>query len=245
MRKILLYLLGVLSIFSPALIKAQSFTFNKDTVTAPVSTSATVYNNITIPGSSPVTVKWHVIASDFPADWLTPTAFGICDGSQCRNNLGDTLLWNAATSSGPVYQCTYPGGAIGTFDLTPDLTAATSTGCHYVSVLVNEAVPLGDSKVITFVICKSGLNVPGISGAENNMILYPNPASNEINVVYDVNAGVKNMAVYSIIGKVMSVYKVTGNSANLNIENIPSGVYFVRAFNSNGNVVATRKFTKQ
>jgi hypothetical protein len=76
--------------------------------------------------------------------------------------------------------------------------------------------------------------------------LYPNPAHNEVNLVYNTTADIKNIAVYNIIGKVIAVYKVTeNNSANLNLENLPSGIYFARLINSQGNVVVTRKFTKQ
>ena len=41
------------------------------------------------------------------------------------------------------------------------------------------------------------------------------------------------------------VYKVNGNSANMSLENMPGGIYFVRLVNSAGNIVATKKFTKQ
>jgi hypothetical protein len=75
--------------------------------------------------------------------------------------------------------------------------------------------------------------------------LYPNPANSEVNVVYDEAADIKSIGIYNIIGKLMTVYKVSGKSANLNIENIPAGIYFVRLLNGQGQVVVTRKFTKQ
>jgi hypothetical protein len=87
--------------------------------------------------------------------------------------------------------------------------------------------------------------LPGNGAGTLYASLYPNPALNEINVVYDGSADVKDIAVYNLIGRVMMVYKVTGSSANLNIENIPAGIYFVRLLNTHGNVVITRRFTKQ
>ena len=47
-----------------------------------------------------------------------------------------------------------------------------------------------------------------------------------------------------MIGKPVMVYRVTGNSAKLNIESLPSGVYFVRMADAQGKVT-TRKFTHQ
>jgi hypothetical protein len=77
-------------------------------------------------------------------------------------------------------------------------------------------------------------------------LLYPNPAVQEINIVYSAQANIKSIAIYNIIGRILTVYKVSdNNSANLQLENIPSGVYFVRLFNSSGEAVVTKKFTKQ
>jgi hypothetical protein len=94
-------------------------------------------------------------------------------------------------------------------------------------------------------ICRTGVSVPTITHSANDVLLYPNPANNELNVVYDGSADIKNIGVYNIIGKLLTVYKVSGASANLNLEHIPSGIYFVRLLNSQGNAVVTRKFTKQ
>lgn len=78
------------------------------------------------------------------------------------------------------------------------------------------------------------------------IVLYPNPAINELNVLYDAKADVKNIAVYNLIGRLMTVYKTAENgSANLNLEGIPPGIYYVWLINSEGNIVATKKFTKQ
>ncbi len=252
MKKILLILLCALGFISPGVLWSQVFTVASDTVyfTIPgtpgiTDKTAAVFDNITIPGSSAVNIKWHVIDSNFPVDWLKNEAFGICDASLCRNNTNDSLLWYKPTSTGTYFTCNYAGGATNAFDLSLNLANATSTGCFYVTVMLAEAVPGGYSKPITFIICKSPLNVTNVTNAGDNIILYPNPARDEVNVVYDANADVKNIVVYNTIGKVMNVYKVTGNSANLNIESVPPGIYFVRLFNSNGNVVVTRKFTRQ
>ena len=131
------------------------------------------------------------------------------------------------------------------FGFFPNLTAAVS-GTHWMNVTLTDFTSGsgGYSKTITFVINHTALAVPNVNKAtEVNM--YPNPAHDELNVVYDPSADVKTIAVYNIIGKVMSVYKVNGNSANLNTENMPSGIYFVRLMNSHGEAVVTRRFTKQ
>jgi hypothetical protein len=81
---------------------------------------------------------------------------------------------------------------------------------------------------------------------QDEVVLYPNPAHEEVNIVYGNDAGVKNIAIYNLIGKVVSVFKPIGNSsAKLFIDNLPQGIYFVRLIDAQGAVIATRKFTRQ
>jgi len=77
------------------------------------------------------------------------------------------------------------------------------------------------------------------------IVLYPNPAVSELNITFPAAASVKTIAIYNMIGKAMVVYKVTGTSANLDLESIPSGNYYARFINTEGAVIATRKFTRQ
>jgi hypothetical protein len=245
MKKILLSLYISLGLAASLCSYGQSFTTTTDTVRAFVGGAAVLHNDITNHTSGTLNLSWHVKITDFPNDWATPGALGLCDGNLCRGNTGDTLLWNVAMHvTGTTFTCGYSSGTTGTFDYTPDLSAATSPGTHYITVTVSDPASLY-SKDITWVINKVPVAVPTVSNAVNDVSLYPNPAHDEVNIVYDESADIKNIAVYNIIGKVMSVYKVTSTSANLSLENIPSGVYFVRLINSKGGVVMTKKFTKQ
>jgi type IX secretion system substrate protein len=246
MKKILLSAAGIFCLFSPAFTQAQSFSTTADTVWATVSGVAAVHDNITNLTGSSLTLKWHVVsAANFPTDWLTYNAFGLCDNAYCQQNTSGNL-WNGTT--GNTFTSTYKSNAAhdstDAFDLSLDLSAATSVGSHWVTVNIADANSSA-TKNITFVINKPPLSVSNVSNPASEILLYPNPARDELNIVYDANADVKNIAVYNVIGKVMTVFKVNGDSANLNLENIPSGIYFVRLFNSNGNVVVTKKFTKQ
>jgi len=246
MKKILLAGFTYLALFAvPSIVKAASWTMtvSGDTVYATVDSTASVLDDVTVSTGS-VTLKWQVVGTTFPADWLTEAAFGICDNNTCINNTNSTYLWNNTTKSGPVFTSNpYTPTGDDDFHLQLNLKGVSS-GTHMVTV--NLADLSLNSRAITFVINKpSTTAVQNVTSPESSTILYPNPANNELNVVYDANADVKNIAVYNVIGKVMTVYRVSGNSANLNIESIPSGIYFVRLFNSSGNVVVTRKFTKQ
>ncbi len=223
---------------------AQSFIVSADTVYCGVYGGP---DNITNKVATNIPLKWHVTGTDFPADWQTSSAFGVCDNYNCYNNTSNAL-WNSSTSTGTTYSTTYYANSIhdstDVFRLSMSIPSSATNGTHWVTInLLDNSTSY--SKNITFVLTKTPSSVSSVSAQEEKVSLYPNPASNEINIVCDQSADVKNVAVYNIIGRMMNVYKVSGNNANINIEAMPSGIYFVKLYNSVGNVVVTKKFTKQ
>jgi len=250
MKKSLLIIAGFLSFFVPDLAKSQTATFTvpQDTVYAVVNGLGAPTDNITnITYATGMVIQWHVIASNFPADWLTNSAFGICDNKNCYNNGGDTAVWNAATSFGATYKSNtvnmYKIDTPGLFDLNLNLTSVTSSGTYYVTVTLAD-FSSSYSKNVTFMISRAPTSVNSVNRNTEDVQLYPNPVINDLNVLYDASLDIKTIAVYNIIGKLVAVYKVPSTSANLNLENVPSGIYFVRLANSQGEVVITRKITK-
>jgi hypothetical protein len=79
----------------------------------------------------------------------------------------------------------------------------------------------------------------------NDVAIFPNPARNEVNVAVDPALGIKTISVYNLIGKVVISSKVTSNNVKMDIEDIPVGIYFLRAIDAQGRVITTRKFTHQ
>ncbi len=213
---------------------AQSFDVQHDTVYHSASGSFSITNNINNLTSAADTLQWKVVSTNWPADWIA--TLGICDNMGCYSDVWPTN----------VKESTYMPGW-GDFHVQADLTSVSSPGPYILRIRFNNKVTPGDTMMQTYIISKSTTGTPKVKAVVNNEVtLYPNPASNTLNVVYDASADVKNVAIYSIIGRQMNVFRVTDdNSASLNIENIPSGVYFVRLLNSRGDIVATRKFTKQ
>ena len=245
MKRFLLFIVCAVSLFSSANVKAQTFSTAADpadTVWATVGGSLNVFNYVTNLTGSTISMMWNVTATSFPADWLAEEVFGICDATACKQNLGGQL-WNGTT--GTSFPCTYPIG-VGDFHLSLNLLHVTTAGTFWVTVKLKDNSFGGTTKLVTFVITRPPLAVANINNTENDITLYPNPAADEINVLYSPNADVRTIAVYNVIGKMMAVYKVTDNSsANLSLENMPSGIYFIRLLNAHGDLVVTRKFTKR
>ncbi len=240
MKKILLILYAQLLV-TTGVVQAQTFTMS-DTVRQTIAATGSLSNPIANITSAPLTLKWSVIATDFPADWRTEEAFGICDNMLCRSN-ANSALWNGVGGT-QFTSAPYSVGSGGAFSLAMNLNGA-SAGTHYVTVRLSDNGLPTCSRDVTFIVSKLPTAVSNVNGTDNDVKLYPNPASDEVNLVFSQNPDIKTVAIYNVIGKMMSVYKVNGTSANLNISSIPSGIYFVRMANSHGDVVVTRKFTKQ
>jgi len=251
MKKILLALFVTFGFAASFVARSQTFTmqYANDTVFTSIATTAGPSDYIKNVTASNVVLRWHVLGTDagFPSDWLTAGAFGICDNFSCRGNTSNSL-WNASTGIGGMFYSTYYANAThdsaAPFSLSLDFTTVANFGTHWVKINIKDTAS-GDQRTVTFVINKIPTAVPAVNNIATEVSLYPNPAHSEINAVYDASADIKTIAVYNVIGKAMMVYRVNNTSANLNIENFPSGVYFVRMVNSEGNVVATKKFTKQ
>ena len=239
MRFIITFLIaGCLSFVLTPSATAQSFEVAHDTVwlTTSGTTTTTFPDSIINLSASHVNIEWKVLATNFPADWRA--ASGFCDPALCYYDL---YMWPTATTK-TFGIAPGPDG----FHLAIDFPSTTSYGCYYVQVkLNNQAIPT-DMDTATFIICRPVPAGVRTVSQQNEVLLYPDPASTTVNVVYSAASHIKNIAIYNIIGKQVSNFKPTAdNSASLNIENIPAGIYFVRFISDKGEVVTTRKFTRQ
>lgn len=224
---------------------AQAFeTAVADTLRLTISDHIDAYNEITNKSSAPLKVDWKVVSHNFPTSWGDPARLGMCDNSLCRQNTGNQLLNGQQTFTSLDYAPNVKGDwhiqMIGYGDPSVD------AGTYYVTVNYKENGGLYN-KDVTFVFTKFPTNVGNVSKAGDRIVIYPNPASDEINVSLE-NENVKKIAIYNLLGNKVSDYRVSGNNVStvkLNIANIPTGVYFMRFSNASGNIIATRKFTHQ
>jgi len=229
-------LLALLSLGSVATANAQSFTTEADTVFATVGTTdVNIYNRITNTTGAPFTITWKRVDDNIPASWKnSPAFFGVCDNYNCYSS---TLIFGSTSHT----SSNYNPGVAGDFHV--QLTPAGASGTYFITLNLDGG---GTSKNITYVFNKFPTAISNVPAKNTDVSLYPNPARNTLNVSFDENAGVKTIAVYNLIGKAVSSYRVNGGSnAQLDIDNIPAGIYLLRMLDAQGRVLATRKFTHQ
>lgn len=239
MKKFILGVLVVLGIGSQNTASAQSFTIDKDTVKGVASDNgakliSTINNNT--PGS--IKVDWKVISHNIPAApsaWNTE--FGLCDNQYCYvsgilSGSTQTSLDIAAGGNMHMYISYGPG-----------IASATTFGPYYVTAEVSQ----GSTKdTVTFIVNKWATSVNNVATrSADNVVLYPNPVRDDLNIVFTGMNEVKSLGIYNLIGKQVSAYKVNGTSASVNVESMPAGIYMLRLMDGQGRVVAVRKFNKQ
>lgn len=243
MKQLFSFLFCGMLFFGSASASAQSFSVVHDTIY--ITTGGATYSlpdSVLVMPTPSINIQWKILITDFPPDWQYN--LGFCDPTAC-------YVMSSLYPSGSVQASSF-GTGFGTsggniFTYSNDLTTATP-GCHYLRVRMNNAAIPADTAMVTYIVCKPGISQVAhiTSTSEDEISFYPNPAINTLNVVYSEMLGVKNIAIYSIIGKQMNIFSTTDNKgAMLNIENIPSGIYYVRLLNENGVVIATRRFMKQ
>jgi len=77
---------------------------------------------------------------------------------------------------------------------------------------------------------------------ELSFTVYPNPVSATLNI-NDIE-GISQINIVNILGETVATYSVSGNTANLNVSNLQSGIYFVTLLKQNV-ISGKAKFIKE
>lgn len=233
----LVYLLSIPFILIAGQTNAQTFSFSKDTVTATAYAYIDIYNNVTNLTSSAITINWKVINETLPQSWEDNVGFGLCDNITCY----DKGIFSGSTQT----MDTISGGAQSLFKVQLDVSPSAVTPATtpvYVSVELTDGTT---TDTVTFAIHKWGTNINKVSANNEDINVYPNPAYGDVNVTFSKDMGIRNIAIYNLVGKQISNYRVSTNSAKLDLGKVPAGIYFLRLVDGNGRTVATRRFTHQ
>lgn len=219
---------------------AQSFNLDKDTSKAFFASgigSTDVKIKVSNVSSSSITLNWKVTNFHLDPAWVL---VGLCDNVSCYDT--STKGLTSGLTSFPTDVIAASAGF--DFKMTLNGDAAADFTKAYATVELAEG---STKKYATFWAFKTSAGISNRTLQDNDIAIYPNPAQNYIDVVYNPSSDVKTIAIYNLIGKAVSVYKVTDkNSARCEFNaEMPSGIYVVRVADSKGAVIATRKITRQ
>jgi hypothetical protein len=232
------------TLFTTGNLFAQSFSVQSDTVRAVVYNNLTLSSKVTNISTGTIKVGWQVTAHTLPNDWQS--IIGICDNQACWGNT--VLGTSTSTPAAPPYtppgiaqlSDTFGPGGKCDFHLQGAFSTASSGGPFYITVKLTEGTT---TKYMTFALTKWATGISSTTNATKEVSVYPNPARDEVNVVYDKGLEIKNISVVNLIGKVVKYYRATDDSgAKLNIDNMASGVYLINLIDAQGHTVATKRF---
>lgn len=85
----------------------------------------------------------------------------------------------------------------------------------------------------------------GIAEYDNmsNLSVYPNPTTGQVTICNAQNV-LRNVNVYDVYGKLVLSENVNAETAVINLSNMPSGLYIVKAVDGNNNI-STSKIIKR
>jgi hypothetical protein len=75
----------------------------------------------------------------------------------------------------------------------------------------------------------------------SSVSIYPNPASDLINIKWDESADISSIRIFNLLGSEMIRSNVEGNNASISRGNLASGNYYIVVFDSNDTELATHK----
>jgi hypothetical protein len=222
---------------------AQSFSVQSDTVKGVVSGNLSLSNKVTNTSTDSIRVTWQVTAHSLPNDWQS--LMGICDNANCW---GNSILGTSSTPPNPPFVA--PGdvkqtdkfavGAKCDFHLQGGFSTASSGGPYYITVKLTEGTT---TKYMTYALTKWATGISNTANTTKEVNVYPNPARDEVNVVYDKSLDIKNIAVVNLIGKTVKYFRATDDSgAKLNIDGLAQGVYLINLIDAQGHTAATKRF---
>ena len=142
-----------------------------------------------------------------------------------------TLQSNAASGNQWYYQNTLIGGAIGQ-DYVPALN-----GNYYDIVTIN-----GCSSDTSNVIDLLNVGINEISSI-NNILIYPNPAVDQITIENPSFAKDQTIFVYDVQGQFLIQQPLLQAKTNIDISTLAGGIYYIKVKTEKGTFV--RKFVKE
>jgi len=227
MKRVVIVALILLSFVQPSMAQFSI----QDTVYGWTGSSITLHDDINNTGSAGIMIYWRVIGTNFPANWKP--GLGICD---------NTICFPSSVLSGSVQSSLYDPG-LGLFDVMLDLSSdTTTTGTYWLTVRDSSATTV---KNATFVIKRPPTSVTSYHTNNDDITIFPNPASDMLNISYSSGYDVKNIRICDIMGRVLIIKTVSGNNASINIRDLLAGNYFITMLNTENKILGIRSFSKQ
>lgn len=238
MQKALTVLL-IICLLSLGTLSAQSFSISNDSVTGTESSNRAEYvlkTNITnLLSNRPISLKWERFENDYPNTWLGNQ---ICVYGTCYLYGVDTGTIIIAADTSESFDAHFGNNNFAgeshmrvRFYETGDTTGATIQNVYFGAKITPST------------------SVPSIPMSNNNIAdiqIYPNPAREFVIIKRPNLMNINRIEVYNMLGlKVISQYPQSGEAeSRIDLLDLQKGVYMIRIFDKNNNVILTKSISK-
>lgn len=226
---------------------AQEFTFKADTLsettagrTPPPGSSwdnyaIKMYNYIRNNTQASLNVQWQIFEKSLPNGWGIYT---FCDNGTCRPESHPAITSAAVQSAAPI--------AVGDSSLLEPAVKVPEEGDNGVGIIRVRVFTNTSADTATYIIYKTASSIAAISLNDTRVMLYPNPAENQLSVYMDKSLNASRVDVYHVSGASVMQHTVAGKEAALlDISALTSGFYLVRVTDARGALITSRKFHKK
>lgn len=92
---------------------------------------------------------------------------------------------------------------------------------------ITNGTPSGWSPIWNFTVSVNGVSVSELENIKNDVLIYPNPNSGVFSIAFK-NNDLKTIEVFNALGKLVIYKSIASNTYQVDLQNQPKGVYFVR-----------------
>ena len=190
--------------------------------------------------------RWKLLSdsTEHPEGWIVT---GICDNFVCRlpysafyYHVEQETLPVAATTGNSLLEtrlyCPPPTGN-GTGVIRIQVRALSTTDTNIVE----------QQDTMVIIVHKNPTGIGKITSDDKRVALYPNPATDYLQVYADKTLNPSQITVMNVAGVQQAVKNIEKGKdvTNLNLNTLAAGLYMIRVTDNNGTLITTRKFAKR
>ena len=177
-----------------------------------------------------ITIKWNKTSETLLSGW---SGVSLCDNIQCYGYDNTPHSFKLAP------------GAQGFLEVSLTSVSSAADGCNLTNVRFTQ-VGGTTTKDVLYKICSWPNSTKDF---ENNDIvnIYPNPASDYVNITFN-DKKITSVNVMNVIGRKVAKFDVDASKSNqyrVPLSNVADGIYILQFADVNGKIMGVRRVTKQ
>ena len=120
---------------------------------------------------------------------------------------------------------------------------AAGVGTHMLTYTYTHPITGCSASQIQYITVFGSVGIDDVTAAVDAIVMYPNPATSQLNLVGINTQEIIALQIFDLIGKVVYSTDINSESITIDVNNFNSGAYLIRFINIDG-VSVTKQFIK-